>query len=233
MPESAYSTQPDPPVAVRPRALSVTARPDGTRSAVAVGGDVDLQAADEFRAALRHALDSAGGGIDLDMRDVTFCDCSALNVLLALREQALSEDKTVTIQALGPATERLLDLTRTRALFTAAAETADGTDQEVDMEVVQLRRAMRTRPTIDLARGVLMATFALSPQDAWHVLVMVSQHTNTKLHRLAQDLVTAVRGEPLPDPVQREVAAAVARLSESDGQEAPDDGDAWRGHEGH
>ncbi|GAA3309414.1 hypothetical protein GCM10020295_74010 [Streptomyces cinereospinus] len=94
------------------------------------------------------------------------------------------------------------------------------------MEVVQLRRAMQTRPTIDLARGVLMATFGLSPQDAWHVLVAVSQNTNTKLHRLAQDLVTAVRGEPLPDAVQRQVATAVARLSEPEGSGEAGDGEA-------
>ncbi|MBG0850639.1 anti-sigma factor antagonist [Streptomyces spinoverrucosus] len=224
MPEPAYSTQPAAPAAVPPRSLSIATQPDGARSVVVVRGELDLQAADELSDILRQALKSATEGIDLDMGGVTFCDCSALNVLLAIREQALADGRTVTIESHSLATERLLSLTGTLSLFTA--ETDDGIDHELGVEVVQLRRAMQTRPTIDLARGVLMATFGLSPQDAWHVLVMVSQNTNTKLHRLAQDLVSAVKGEPLPDSVQRQVAAAVARLSESDAPGAQGDGEA-------
>lgn len=225
MPESAYPTQSATPAGPRPRLLSVTARHDDVRSLVTVCGELDLQAADSLRAALREALKSATEGIDLDLRGVAFCDCSALNVLLALREQALAEGKTMTIQALGPATERLLTLTGTLSLFTESEDDVTA-GHELGVEIGQLRRAMQTRPTIDLARGVLMATFGLSPQDAWHVLVAVSQNTNTKLHVLAQDLVTAVRGEPLPDALQRQVSAAVNRLAESGEQRTPDDGDA-------
>ncbi len=61
---------------------------------------------------------------------------------------------------------------------------------------------MQTRPAIDLARGILMATFSLSPEAAWSVLVAASQNTNTKLHRLAQDLVNSVHGPALPATVQ-------------------------------
>ncbi|MFG3659139.1 ANTAR domain-containing protein [Streptomyces sp. NPDC047706] len=223
MPESAYTTQPATFAASRPGPLSTAALPDGARTVVTVCGELDLHASDELSAALGGALESAAEGIDLDLQGVVFCDCSALNVLLALREQALTQGKTVTIQASSPAAERLLTLTGTLRLFTGAAHDETG-EHELGTEVVQLRRAMQTRPTIDLARGVLMATFGLSPQDAWHVLVMVSQNTNTKLHLLAQDLVTAVQGEPLPDATQRQVSAAVSRLSES-GVGAP-------GHEG-
>ncbi|MEV7992026.1 ANTAR domain-containing protein [Streptomyces sp. NPDC086077] len=224
MPEPAYPTQSATPAAPRPGALSVAVRHDDVRSAVTVRGELDLHAADDLRGALRDALKSAAKGIDLDLRGVTFCDCSALNVLLALREQALAEEKTVMIQALSPVAERLLTLTGTLPQFTEAADEDD--DHDLGVEVVQLRRAMQTRPTIDLARGVLMATFGLSPQDAWHVLVMVSQNTNTKLHLLAQDLVTAVRGEPLPDAIQRQVSAAVSRLAESGDPGVPEDEDA-------
>ena len=83
-------------------------------------------------------------------------------------------------------------------------------DDAVRTEVDQLRRAMETRPTIDLARGMLMAAFGLSPQTAWTVLVTTSQNTNTKLHRLAEHLVATVRGAPLPEPVLEQLATAVA-----------------------
>ncbi|MGX1910668.1 anti-sigma factor antagonist [Streptomyces phaeochromogenes] len=86
-------------------------------------------------------------------------------------------------------------------------------ERDLRAEVVQLKRAMQTRPVIDLARGVLMASFALSPQNAWNVLVAVSQNTNTKLHHLAEDMVGAVQGEPLPEPLQQHLAAAVAELT--------------------
>ncbi|GGV22155.1 hypothetical protein GCM10010277_01020 [Streptomyces longisporoflavus] len=85
-------------------------------------------------------------------------------------------------------------------------------EQGSDDELVQLRRAMRTRPVIDMARGVLMASFGLSAEDAWRVLVAVSQNTNTKLHTVADDLVTAVTGEKIPKPLRRQLAAAVAGL---------------------
>ncbi|MGW7042484.1 ANTAR domain-containing protein [Streptomyces avermitilis] len=91
--------------------------------------------------------------------------------------------------------------------------TIDGTVVDLLLEVGQLRRAMQTRPVIDLARGVLMASFGLSAEDAWTVLVTVSQHTNTKLHQIAEELVNTVQGAPLPEPLQRQLAEAVTSFS--------------------
>ncbi|MEU8572833.1 ANTAR domain-containing protein [Streptomyces asoensis] len=81
---------------------------------------------------------------------------------------------------------------------------------DLRVEVAQLRRAMRTRPVIDLARGILMASFGLGVHEAWRVLVLASQNTNTKLHHLAHDLVAAVLGEAPGAKVREQVAAAVA-----------------------
>ncbi|MFH8463084.1 ANTAR domain-containing protein [Streptomyces sp. NPDC017991] len=98
---------------------------------------------------------------------------------------------------------------------TDAIDIVDTTDAEhsLRVEVVQLKRAMQTRPVIDLARGVLMASFGLSPEDAWSVLVTVSQNANIKLHHLAEDTVAAVTGEPLPEALRRQLSAAVAELA--------------------
>ncbi|WTP62434.1 anti-sigma factor antagonist [Streptomyces phaeochromogenes] len=89
----------------------------------------------------------------------------------------------------------------------------DEAERDLRAEVVQLKRAMQTRPVIDLARGVLMASFGLSPENAWNVLVAVSQNTNTKLHHLAQDMVGAVQGGPLPESLRQHLATAVAELT--------------------
>ncbi|MDR6976048.1 anti-anti-sigma factor [Streptomyces sp. 3330] len=217
----------------------IRVRPDGDRVVVAVRGELDLDSADQLAQALGAALDAAVDGVDLDLGDVRFCDCSALNVMIGLRDQGLRQGKTVVLRAVAPAVERLLTLTGTRMLFDAprprprahAADDGDGTRagradhrdaraaasdegalEDLRIEVVQLRRAMQTRPVIDVARGILMASFGLSVEEAWRVLVLASQHTNTKLYHLARDLVSAVRGEAPADAVQEQVAAAVAKV---------------------
>lgn len=82
---------------------------------------------------------------------------------------------------------------------------------------------MQTRPAIDQARGILMATFALSPEDAWDVLVRVSQNTNTKLHVLAGELVGTAEDGGLPDGMRQQVTAVLATLPASGAEEsAPD-----------
>ncbi|MGW0904519.1 ANTAR domain-containing protein [Streptomyces sp. NPDC002853] len=84
--------------------------------------------------------------------------------------------------------------------------------QDPRVELVQLRRAMETRPVIDMARGVLMASFGLSPDDAWGMLVSISQNTNTKLHLVADELVGAVTEGKTPKPFRRQLATTIARL---------------------
>ncbi|MFH9863264.1 anti-sigma factor antagonist [Streptomyces sp. NPDC017202] len=197
----------------------------GDRVAVEIRGELDLDATEQLEHALRAALAAAAGAVELDLGAVVFCDCAALNVLLELRERGLRQGKKVVVRSAAPAVERLLELTGTAPLFADADPAGDapgapdpgppqgpGGEQDLRAEVVQLRRAMRTRPVIDLARGILMASFGLSAQDAWRVLVDASQHTNTKLHHLARDLVDAVEGDPPPEAVREQVAAAVARV---------------------
>ena len=93
--------------------------------------------------------------------------------------------------------------------------------QDLQAEVAQLRRAMETRPAIDQACGVLMATFGLSPQMAWTVLVTTSQNTNTKLHRVASHLVGTVRGEVLPKQLREQLSSAVAKTKAAAGAPGP------------
>lgn len=237
MPEPAYSARShtqegavptagdSAPAAVPPCMATMDVVPDGDRMTVSMWGELDLGSR-RLLPELYDLLTLSGGGVDLYLDAVGFCDCSGLNALLDLRTRAVDQGKTVTIRSCGVAVERLLDLTGTRELFTDSAlperpappappDTGppEQSSRELRAEVAQLRRAMQTRPTIDLARGILMASFNLTPEAAWSVLVRTSQNTNTKLHHLARDLVGTVRGSTLPEQVQRQLSAAVAGAS--------------------
>ncbi|MEU9098359.1 STAS domain-containing protein [Streptomyces sp. NPDC048361] len=87
---------------------------------VLVEGELDLDSAEPLYQHLRRALDRSTGGVILDLRQVAFCDCSGLSALLRARHRALAQGKTLSIRSASPAMRRLLTLTRTRALFTAA-----------------------------------------------------------------------------------------------------------------
>ncbi|GAX57981.1 ANTAR domain-containing protein [Streptomyces olivochromogenes] len=233
--EAVHETQADGTVGAHTSPfLKVAAYPAGERTVVAVTGELDIDTEQALRHALREALAQSVHGLDLDLAGVDFCDCSGLNVLLHIRRLALVAAKTVRIQTAGIAVERLLTLTRTWPLFPHPDDAGPGiaansrgmrtgttpnpveedglpkdVEEDLRVEIGQLKRVMQTRPVIDLARGVLMASFGLNAEDAWSVLLEVSQRTNTKLHHLAHELVGAVNGAPLSDRLQQGISEAV------------------------
>ncbi|MEU1803566.1 ANTAR domain-containing protein [Streptomyces sp. NPDC019937] len=214
------------PVAPTPCPAAADIAPDGDRMRVSLRGELDLSG-QLLRGDLHEALRRSASGVDLDLTALTFCDCSGLNILLNLRLRALGQGKTVVVRGSSPAVERLLDVTGTWDLFVppgpddgGTAPTArhdanprEETRQDLRTEVRQLRHAMRTRPTIDLARGMLMVSFGLSAEAAWKALVKTSQNTNTKVHRLARDLVGTIEGGRLPEAVQKQLAIAVTEAA--------------------
>ncbi|MFF0835406.1 MULTISPECIES: STAS domain-containing protein [unclassified Streptomyces] len=105
--------------AAPPGGVVVTSAASGCRTRVAVRGELDLNAGRHLRHRLHTALADSACGLDLDLSRLGFCDCAGLSVLLDLRQQALRQGKTVTIGALGPAVERLLELVGARGLFDA------------------------------------------------------------------------------------------------------------------
>ena len=55
----------------------------------------------------------------------------------------------------------------------------------------QMRQALESRKTIDMALGILIATHHCSPEEAFALLSRTSQTHNRKLRELAKDLVEA------------------------------------------
>ncbi|MFF4963150.1 anti-sigma factor antagonist [Streptomyces sp. NPDC001222] len=200
----------------------------GDRLVVTVSGELDLEYDQLLQQTLSNALDDANAGLELDLAGVDFCDCSALNVLLNVRHRARASAKSLILRATSPAVERLLALTGTLPLFAPGssqpnehpptpsvpprpetARTADSSSDDLATENAQLHRALQTRATIDLARGMLMASFHLTAQQSWQVLVTTSQHSNTKLHLVADALLQTTNGQALPEPLADHLATAV------------------------
>lgn len=129
MPEPAASEQPlggegtehargaRPSLPRLPSPATVDTVPDGARVSVIVRGEIDLDTSQRLRPGLLHALNGAADGVDLYLSEVTFCDCSGINLLLDLRRLALLQDKTVTVLSRSPAVERMFDLTATHDMF--------------------------------------------------------------------------------------------------------------------
>ncbi|MFG3280592.1 ANTAR domain-containing protein [Streptomyces sp. NPDC048111] len=180
--------------------LTVFSRPDGDRTVVSVCGEFDVATGQAVRdpSVPRPSAtdDAAQPGLD----GVELSDRSAVNLLVIVKETALDSG------------DRAADLDE--ALVSVLVDDDPPTVRDTQrLELQQLRRAMRSRGTIDMARGILMAAFGLSPDAAWEVLVSTSQHTNTKLRRLAEQVVASAGGTPLPDAVRKHLSTAVAGLS--------------------
>lgn len=79
-------------------------------------------------------------------------------------------------------------------------------------ETEQLKEALRRRPVVDLARGVLMALWSCTAEEAWQILVWVSQHANVKLHDVAESVVATTRQESMPAHLQKHLTTAVTLL---------------------
>ncbi|MFI5699916.1 ANTAR domain-containing protein [Streptomyces xanthochromogenes] len=184
--------------------LTVFSRPDGDRTVVSVCGELDLEADHQLLHVLRpdcpapDATGPAGEAGRPAVGGVGFCDCSGVDLLLVIRREGLGPDGLAPDHAENSSSRH-----------PGEAEP----DEDLRRELDQLRRAMRSRGTIDLARGILMAAFGLSPDDAWQALVSTSQHTNTKLRCLAEQVVESAGGTPLPESVRRQLSAAVAEAT--------------------
>ncbi|MFD5575063.1 ANTAR domain-containing protein [Streptomyces cadmiisoli] len=96
---------------------------------------------------------------------------------------------------------------------TAGAVAVSSAAEAALYEREQLKQAMASRPVIDMAYGVLMATFGCPPQDSWGILRAVSQHAHVQLREVAEAVTAAPTGQPMPAHLQDHLTKAVARAT--------------------
>ncbi|MFF7237995.1 ANTAR domain-containing protein [Streptomyces collinus] len=81
----------------------------------------------------------------------------------------------------------------------------------LQQENAQLQQAIGSHARVDQAIGVLIAIHRIPPAVGFEVLREVSQHTNTKLHEVAETVIGWALGQRLPESVGHALDAAVQR----------------------
>lgn len=81
------------------------------------------------------------------------------------------------------------DLGTTFASQVAVAISAAAVHERTHALVLDLEDALLTRDVIGQAKGIIMATRHVTSDDPFAVLRDASQHTNRKLHDIADDVV--------------------------------------------
>jgi hypothetical protein len=99
----------------------------------------------------------------------------------------------------------------------------EATVARLQQENAQLRHAVNSHATVDQAIGVLIATQRIPSAAGFEVLREVSQHTNIKLHAVAETVIGWALGQTLPEPVRQELDAAVQRRQQ-DAADGPREG---------
>jgi anti-anti-sigma regulatory factor len=215
----------------RLKALVIDSRVDAGRAVLVPRGELIHGSTD----VLAKTLAELPGGIDrleLDMTGVIFMDTAGLEFLETLGDYGRRHGiPVVTVNWEGQPL-RILELvgldttdpmraaddgsaqepSHTSASSAVAAERAEQLRHLQD-EVDQLRHAIVSRPVIDQARGILMATHACTSDEAWTILREASQLANTKLRTVAAAVTasTGTDGPPPPEELRAALRTAVAR----------------------
>ena len=80
-------------------------------------------------------------------------------------------------------------------------------------EVQDLRAALRTRPAIDQAKGILMAQHGCTPDEAFDMLSEASQRSNQKLRDLAAGIVDSAHENPSQAATERPILPPASQRS--------------------
>ncbi len=78
---------------------------------------------------------------------------------------------------------------------------------QLEAEIAQLKDALARRQQIGVATGLLAQRFAISPEQAWSLLVRLSQNGHVKVRDIAQALINGHCGRL--GPAEAQIFAAI------------------------
>jgi anti-sigma B factor antagonist len=93
-----------------PKTLILHRRGSRSRALITLSGEMDLYSAPVVRESLARCLRDGVRVIDIDLTDVTFCDCHGLGVFLEARRHAIANGGSLRLRHPRPELSRLLDL---------------------------------------------------------------------------------------------------------------------------
>ncbi|MGR4849673.1 ANTAR domain-containing protein [Streptomyces sp. LARHCF252] len=210
--------------------LVISGRVDADRAELTPRGELVHGCADILARTLAE-LPATITRVDLDMGGVHFMDTAGLRFLDVLGDYGRERATTVTTANWNGQPRRILELAgldTTDPLRPAdhgpapAAASAVALERAerlhvLQSEVEQLRQAIASRPVIDQARGILMATHGCTSDQAWHILRETSQLSNTKLRDVAAAVTASAEsdGPPPPPELRTALNKALARRHHS------------------
>lgn len=221
-----------PSLAERLHPLTIDCRTDGTGRAVLCARGEVVHGCDGILAEALAELPAGTGRVELDMVGVIFMDTAGRQFLDTLRDYGRRHLIPVSATNWHGQPRRILELIgldTTDPLRPAdpnppalpspaplpSAVSLERAEQLHDLreEIEHLRRAIASRPVIDQARGILMATHGCTSDEAWHILREASQLSNTKLHTVAAAITSGTEndGPPPPDEVREALRRALER----------------------
>ncbi|GAB2842617.1 hypothetical protein GCM10027074_06370 [Streptomyces deserti] len=213
--------------------MVIDGRVDADRALLAARGELVHGCADTLAKTLAD-LPAATSRVDLDMGGVHFMDTAGLQFLDVLGDYGRQRSLPVTATNWNGQPRRILELAgldTTDPLNatphypeaqpgppSAPASSAVALERAEQLhvlqeEVEQLRQAIVSRPVIDQARGIIMATHGCASDEAWHILRETSQLSNTKLRTVAEAVTTSAQadGPPLPPELSTALQRALTR----------------------
>lgn len=156
-------------------------------------GEIDLMTIAEFEPALAEAQRAAGGDLTVDLSGVTFLGTCGIAALLRASDEGARRGRSVHLVH-SRFTERALrqcGLADRFPVARAAPAPAAGA------ELHDLREALRTRPVVAEAAGILRERYAMTDGDAAVVLLRnASRRFNVRLLTLAHTVLVAAPPRP-------------------------------------
>ena len=190
--------------------VSVTLVRDTVAQTVAQTGELALQLDErQYEKGYGPCLDAAGGGEVRLVRDartetrwpdytphaVEHGSLSSMSVPVPVQQQVTA---ALNVYAVQPRAfdAGSVELAQTFASYAAVAIANMHLYESGKQLAEQLGQAMQSRAVIDQAKGVLMGQRRCTAEEAFELLVGVSQGSNRKLRDVAQALVDSTTGPP-------------------------------------
>ncbi|GEL22130.1 hypothetical protein PSU4_10840 [Pseudonocardia sulfidoxydans NBRC 16205] len=136
-------------------------------------------------------------------------DDAASRTLLVIVEPEPADDSSAAVAG------TLVDLGPAR-------ENGPPPDADLRARVDQLEAALRSRPVIEQAKGMLMQSHRCTEDVAFRLLISISQAVNRKLRDIATEIVDSLSaGRPIPEDTARALAAERAQAARREGDGTP------------